>query len=210
MTDVLAIFRDTYGGTPYDMTRTPARRSTAKGKTVEEPGRDAVHERRLRWTCFRLQAGADDLPASARPTCQITQSREWLPEPIGGVVWLGYDNPTTTPHTPFYIGIVADARRPTWSTAAGAVQPRLRLVGVPARSAGWPIFRWQEMVEGHREGVEAHRGQGLRRPGRVRGGGPGPLEEGPEEGPRAADASTPTAWPTRPWPPTGSSATTSG
>jgi dipeptidase len=36
---------------------------------------------------------------------QVTQSRDWLPGPIGGVVWLGYDNPATTPHLPFYIGI---------------------------------------------------------------------------------------------------------
>jgi len=36
---------------------------------------------------------------------QVTQSRDWLPDPIGGVVWLGYDNPATTPHLPFYIGI---------------------------------------------------------------------------------------------------------
>ena len=35
----------------------------------------------------------------------VTQSREWLPDPIGGVVWLGYDNPATTPHVPFYCGI---------------------------------------------------------------------------------------------------------
>jgi dipeptidase len=35
----------------------------------------------------------------------VTQSRSWLPDPIGGVVWLGYDNPVTTPHTPFYCGI---------------------------------------------------------------------------------------------------------
>jgi len=36
---------------------------------------------------------------------QVTQSRSWLPDPVGGVVWLGYDNPATTPHTPFYCGI---------------------------------------------------------------------------------------------------------
>jgi dipeptidase len=37
---------------------------------------------------------------------QISQSRSWLPNPIGGLVWLGYDNPATTPHMPFYIGII--------------------------------------------------------------------------------------------------------
>ena len=36
---------------------------------------------------------------------QITQSRNWMPDAIGGVVWLGYDNPCTTPHLPFYCGI---------------------------------------------------------------------------------------------------------
>ena len=36
---------------------------------------------------------------------QVTQSRNWLPDPIGGIVWLGYDNPCTTPHIPFYCGI---------------------------------------------------------------------------------------------------------
>jgi len=35
----------------------------------------------------------------------VTQSRSWLPDPVGGVVWLGYDNPATTPHLPFYCGI---------------------------------------------------------------------------------------------------------
>ena len=35
----------------------------------------------------------------------VTQSRNWLPDVIGGVVWLGYDNPATTPHIPFYCGI---------------------------------------------------------------------------------------------------------
>jgi dipeptidase len=44
--------------------------------------------------------------ACARATyVQVTQSRGWLPDPIGGVVWLGYDNPVTSPHTPFYCGI---------------------------------------------------------------------------------------------------------
>jgi dipeptidase len=33
------------------------------------------------------------------------KTRDWLPDPIGGLVWLGYDNPATTPHLPFYIGI---------------------------------------------------------------------------------------------------------
>lgn len=35
----------------------------------------------------------------------ITQSRSWLPDPIGGVVWLALDNAATSIYVPFYGGI---------------------------------------------------------------------------------------------------------
>ncbi|MDW7759095.1 MAG: C69 family dipeptidase [Acidobacteriota bacterium] len=100
--DLRAIFRDTYGGTDYDMTRTLTA-VNRKGETVTSPVaspfmnndlRELLRVRRERTIC-----------SPAATYLQITQSREWLPDPIGGVVWIGYDNPATTPHTPFYIGI---------------------------------------------------------------------------------------------------------
>jgi dipeptidase len=35
----------------------------------------------------------------------ITQSRGWLPDPIGGVVWLAWDNAATALYTPVYCGV---------------------------------------------------------------------------------------------------------
>lgn len=35
----------------------------------------------------------------------ITQSRDWLPDHIGGVVWLGWDNVAAGIYTPLYCGI---------------------------------------------------------------------------------------------------------
>jgi dipeptidase len=35
----------------------------------------------------------------------ITQSRDWLPDCIGGLVWLGWDNPAMTVYAPIYCGI---------------------------------------------------------------------------------------------------------
>jgi len=35
----------------------------------------------------------------------ITQSRSWLPDPIGGVVWLAWDNVATSIYIPLYCGI---------------------------------------------------------------------------------------------------------
>jgi len=100
--DLLAIFRDTYTGTAFDMTKDLTvvnREGNAVKSPVANPFmsgdiRNLHHIARERTICCE------------RATyLTITQSRDWLPDPIGGIVWLGYDNPATTPHIPFYIGI---------------------------------------------------------------------------------------------------------
>ena len=35
----------------------------------------------------------------------VTQSRSWLPDPVGGIVWFGYGNPAMTTYVPLYAGI---------------------------------------------------------------------------------------------------------
>lgn len=100
--DLLAIFRDTYEGTPFDMTRhmTVVNR---QGETVKSPLANPFMSGDMR-ALFHIQRERT-ICSPAATYLQITQSRDWLPDPIGGVVWLGYDNPATTPHIPFYIGI---------------------------------------------------------------------------------------------------------
>jgi len=140
--DLLAIFRDVYEGTEFDMTRT-LNAVNRKGETVKSPVanpfmsgdlRDLLRIKRERTICS---------PASTY--LQITQSRGWLPNEIGGVVWLGYDNPATTPHTPFYIGI---SQMPDSYMVDGRSAYR--------RDCGWwayrtvsklALFRWQEMTK---------------------------------------------------------------
>ncbi len=76
---------------------------------------------------------------------QITQSRDWLPGPIGGVVWLGYDNPATTPHTPFYIGI---DRMPESYMVDGRRAYRRDCAWWAYRTVSkLALFRWQEMTK---------------------------------------------------------------
>ncbi|MFO7617239.1 MAG: C69 family dipeptidase [Bacteroidales bacterium] len=100
--DVLQIFRDYYQNTPYDMTSslTVVDRS---GQTVKSAVANPFMNGDTRTL---LKVPSERTIACARATyVQVTQSRAWLPDPIGGVVWLGYDNPVLTPHTPFYCGI---------------------------------------------------------------------------------------------------------
>ncbi len=138
--DVLAIFRDGYEGTPYDMTAGYVSLNR-RGETVKSPVigpyigtdfKDLLRVKKERTIC-----------SPAATYLQITQSRGWLPDPIGGVVWLGYDNPATTPHTPFYCGI---SRMPDSYMIDGRW-------GFRDDSAWWVFrqvsklanFRWQEM-----------------------------------------------------------------
>ena len=140
--DILVIFRDAYQGTDFDMMR-EMKTSNSKGESVLSPVaspymnsdlRDLLNIERERPVCV--------------PYCtylQITQSRNWLPNEIGGVVWLGYDNPATTPHTPFYCGItrmpesyMVDGR---WGYRRDCAWWAFRRVSKLA------LFRWQDMTQ---------------------------------------------------------------
>jgi len=138
--DLLVIFRDAYANTEYDMTRGYIA-VNRKGETIKSPVigpylnidlRELLRVKRERTIC-----------SPTATYLQITQSRGWLPDPIGGVVWLGYDNPATTPHTPFYCGIV---KMPD----SYAIDGRW---GYKSDSAWWAFrqvsklanFRWQDM-----------------------------------------------------------------
>lgn len=100
--DLLAVFRDTYEGTPFDMTRYLTV-TGPKGVAVKSPVANPFMSADLR-ELFHIQRERT-IAAPTATYLQICQARSWLPNPIGGLVWLGYDNPATTPHMPFYIGI---------------------------------------------------------------------------------------------------------
>ncbi|MBE3135345.1 MAG: C69 family dipeptidase, partial [Acidobacteria bacterium] len=102
--DVLDIFRNTYQGTPYDMTRSLTALNR-QGQLVKSPVANPFMNNDY-LQLFNITS--ERTIACKRATyLQITQARAWLPDAIGGVVWLGYDNPVTTPHTPFYAGITS-------------------------------------------------------------------------------------------------------
>lgn len=105
---IMQLFRDTYEGTEYDVCKNLTVVDDA-GKTIVSPmanpfmpydmtkmlringGWGALGERQIaRWYCMYVT---------------VTQSRDWLPDAVGGVTWFGYANPATTTYTPLYAGI---------------------------------------------------------------------------------------------------------
>jgi dipeptidase len=100
--DMLSLFRDYYQNTPFDMTSTVTTVDRS-GAVVKSPVATPFMSSDTRQL---LKVPSERTIACSRATyVTVTQSRKWLPNPIGGVVWLGYDNPVFTPHMPFYCGI---------------------------------------------------------------------------------------------------------
>jgi dipeptidase len=107
--DVFALLRDHYEGTEFDMTQ----------------GIDAGPyglPRRWRPLVFKIDGVeyAWERPIATQQTAfsSISQSRAWLPNPVGGVIWFGMDDSYTTCYLPFYCCIDAVPK----SFAAGTIK----------------------------------------------------------------------------------------
>ncbi|NWF99338.1 MAG: C69 family dipeptidase [Thermoanaerobaculaceae bacterium] len=94
--DVMQLMRDHFEGTELDMTKDvgagpfacPYRWRPMEWKLGDE---EYVHERAI----STQQTGFSF----------VAQARSFLPDPIGGIFWLGFDDTYTTVYTPMYCGI---------------------------------------------------------------------------------------------------------
>lgn len=106
--DVIAMFRDTYKGTSYDMTEDPdwylrAESGPDRGKWVKSSlASPQVTE------YWRALLDITYCRPIARYNCSyyfVSQTRDWLPNDIGGVLWFGLDNPENGVFVPLYVGV---------------------------------------------------------------------------------------------------------
>ncbi len=96
--DVMGMMRDYFQGTSLDMTK-----DIGAG-----PYQCIVRWRPMTWEVD----GVTYLNERAISTQQtgfsfVAQSRSWLPDPIGGILWFGVDDTYSTVYTPMYCGITA-------------------------------------------------------------------------------------------------------
>jgi dipeptidase len=99
--DVMGLMRDYYQNTPMDMTK-----DAGAG-----PYLNTVRWRPMSWKVD----GQTYLHERAIATQQtgfsfVTQSRSWLPDPVGGIIWFGVDDTYYTVYTPMYCGITSVPR----------------------------------------------------------------------------------------------------
>ncbi len=96
--DVMGLMRDYYQGTPMDMTK-----DVGAG-----PYLSTIRWRPMTWSVD----GKNYLHERATSTQQtgfsfVAQSRNWLPDPVGGIIWFGVDDTYYTVYTPMYCGMTS-------------------------------------------------------------------------------------------------------
>jgi len=106
--DVINLYRDYYQGTQFDQSKGPT--AGPFGNPYRYPGpMDAGND--IGNPDKKLK-GAWERPLSIYRSGYsfVTQARSWLPDPIGGIVWFGPDEPMSTVITPFYVGVDSIAK----------------------------------------------------------------------------------------------------
>ena len=144
---IMEMFRDTFEGTDFDMVKNLTV-TDDRGLTVKSPLANPFMPYDMN-KLFKINGGwswRGERPM-ARWYCMyvtVTQSRSWLPDPVGGITWFGYSNPAMTTYVPIYAGVLD---LPAYYKTDG------RSTGFSRRSAWWAFnrvatlaaHRWGEM-----------------------------------------------------------------
>ena len=122
--DAMALMRDHFEGTEFDMTKDVGAGPFVcpyrwRPLTWKVDGKTYINERAI----STQQTGFSF----------VTQSRAWLPDPIGGVLWFGVDDTYSTVYSPMYCGIREAPR--TFATGVAT------LTHFSWDSAFW-VFNW--------------------------------------------------------------------
>ena len=100
--DIFAIHRDNYEGTEFDLTKGLAAGPFGNPNRFEGNA-ESVADKEGKLTTV---VGEFERPLNIYRCvyAHVNQSRAWLPDAIGGVVWFGPDRPATAVLMPFYAG----------------------------------------------------------------------------------------------------------
>lgn len=114
--DIMALYRETYEGTEYDMTQNLLVAKKKFNDKKEEIGVDTIkspianpwlgrNERNL-YNALKEETieFQRTVAVSWCSYSEIIQLRAWLPDEIGGIAWFSFDNPGQSPRVPIYSG----------------------------------------------------------------------------------------------------------
>ncbi len=105
---VVDVFRDYYEGTPFNMVKN-IESTDKEGKTVISPFANPFMPYDM-YNLFNINGGWNELGERTIARwytmyATITQSRDWLSDEIGGVVWMAQDNVASSIYIPIYSNV---------------------------------------------------------------------------------------------------------
>lgn len=105
---LISIFKDYYEGTPFNFVK-DITVTDEDGQTVISPLANPFMPYDMN-KVFRINGGwgwrgERTIARWYTMYATIIQSRDWLPDPVGGVVWLAMDNVATSVYIPVYCGV---------------------------------------------------------------------------------------------------------
>lgn len=132
---MVEIFKDYYEGTPFDMVKN-IKSTNKEGKSVISPFANPFMPYDM-YELFKINGGWNELGERTIARWYtmygtIIQSRDWLPDEIGGVVWLAQDNIATSVYIPVYCGV---------SDLPESYKTPGRVNGFTRKSAWWAFNR---------------------------------------------------------------------
>lgn len=118
VSDVMAFFRQTYEGTPYDMTKNLLVKVTKKNEagveytdTIKSPVVSNWMNADLRTLINELKPGTIErqrtIAIAGCSYSHVIQCRDWLPDEVGAVAWFSFDNPGQSPRIPIFSGTMS-------------------------------------------------------------------------------------------------------
>ncbi len=113
--EVMALYRETYEGTDFDMTKNVKLARSANrmhpADTIVSPLANPWLTTNMQNTLNTIAPGTVEFRRTvAVAWCaysHITQLRSWLPDAVGGVCWFSLDNPGQSPRIPVFCGTTA-------------------------------------------------------------------------------------------------------
>ncbi len=107
--DVMGLYRDYYQGTEFDLSKGVT--AGPFGSPYRYPGPMDAGGSDTGDPNAKLKGGWERPISVFRcGFSYICQARGWLPDPIGGLLWFGPDEPMSTAYVPFYVGVTRIAK----------------------------------------------------------------------------------------------------
>ena len=107
--DIMGLYRQTYAGTEFDVTKNLMVKDQKSDQMVKSPVVNPWMSRDMQTLLNTLRPGAVEYYRSiAIAGCaysHIIQCRDWLPDPLGGICWFAFDNPSQSPRIPIFAGV---------------------------------------------------------------------------------------------------------